>query len=118
MTEQADVMVRVCAYVQKLPYSNFGENNDGFLVVFQLHSEELYEVLSNFQEESPSKHITSDLLSRRIPSSGMLRRVAATCSRWFLARGFLYPEDRGDTFLRNVVSHEVYTAPHPKRRLS
>jgi hypothetical protein len=26
--------------------------------------------------------------------------VAATCSRWFLARGFFYPEDGGDTFLR------------------
>jgi hypothetical protein len=27
---------------------------------------------------------------------------AAICSRWFLARGFFYPEDGGDTFLRNV----------------
>jgi hypothetical protein len=32
-------------------------------------------------------------------------RTAATCSRWFLARGFFYPEDGGDTFLRNVGSH-------------
>jgi hypothetical protein len=24
---------------------------------------------------------------------------AATCSRWFLAHGFFYPEDGGDTFL-------------------
>jgi hypothetical protein len=23
---------------------------------------------------------------------------AATCSRWFLDRGFFYPEDGGDTF--------------------
>jgi hypothetical protein len=28
--------------------------------------------------------------------------AAVTCSRWFLARGFFYPEDGGDTFLRNV----------------
>jgi hypothetical protein len=27
---------------------------------------------------------------------------AATCSRWFPARGFFIPEDGGDTFLRNV----------------
>jgi hypothetical protein len=44
--------------------------------------------------------------------------AAATCSRWFLARGFFYPEDGGDTFLRNVGSHMIYTAPHPRRRNS
>jgi hypothetical protein len=27
---------------------------------------------------------------------------AATCSRWFTARGFFYLEDGGDKFLRNV----------------
>jgi hypothetical protein len=35
---------------------------------------------------------------------------AATCSRWFLACGFFYPEDGGDTLLRNVGSHKTYTA--------
>jgi hypothetical protein len=45
-------------------------------------------------------------------------RSAAICSRWFLARGFFYPEDGGDTFLRNVGSHKIYTAPHPRRRHS
>jgi hypothetical protein len=30
---------------------------------------------------------------------------AATCSRWFLARGFFYPEDGGDMFLRNFGLH-------------
>jgi hypothetical protein len=46
-------------------------------------------------------------------------QAAATCSRWFLARGFFYPEDGGDTFLGNVGSiHKIYTAPHPKRRHS
>jgi hypothetical protein len=43
---------------------------------------------------------------------------AATCSSWFLARGFLYPEDGGDTYLRNVGSHTIYTAPHSRRRHS
>jgi hypothetical protein len=37
---------------------------------------------------------------------------AATCSCWFLARGFFYPEDGGDTFLRNVCSHKIYTRRH------
>jgi hypothetical protein len=27
---------------------------------------------------------------------------ATTCSRWFLDRGFFYPEDGGDTFFPNV----------------
>jgi hypothetical protein len=37
-----------------------------------------------------------------------------TCSRWFLTCGFLYLEDGGDAFLRNVGSHKIYTAPHPR----
>jgi hypothetical protein len=32
-------------------------------------------------------------------------KTATTCSRWFFAHGFFYPEDWGDTFLRNVGSH-------------
>jgi hypothetical protein len=43
---------------------------------------------------------------------------AATCSRWFLARGVLYPEDGGDTFFRNVDSNKIYMVPHPRRRHS
>jgi hypothetical protein len=43
---------------------------------------------------------------------GGYMKDAATCSRWFLARGFFYIEDGGDTFLRNVGSiHKIYTAP-------
>jgi hypothetical protein len=35
---------------------------------------------------------------------------AATCSRWFLARGFFYPEDGCYMFLRNVGSFDrIYT---------
>jgi hypothetical protein len=30
------------------------------------------------------------------------RRFGAGGSRWFLALGLFYPEDGGDTFLRNV----------------
>jgi hypothetical protein len=37
-----------------------------------------------------------------------LQDRAATYSRWFLARGFLYPEDGGDMFLRNVGLHNIY----------
>jgi hypothetical protein len=34
--------------------------------------------------------------------------VAAECSRWVVARGIFYPEDEGDTFLRNVGSHKIH----------
>jgi hypothetical protein len=34
-----------------------------------------------------------------------------TCSLWFIASGFFYPEDGGDTFLQNIGSHKIYTAP-------
>jgi hypothetical protein len=43
---------------------------------------------------------------------------AGGCSRLFLARGYFYPEDGGDTFLRNVGSHKIYTASYPRRRHS
>jgi hypothetical protein len=49
--------------------------------------------------------------------STLVALCAATCWRWFLARGFFYPEDRGDTFLQNVGSHKIYTAPHTDRIL-
>jgi hypothetical protein len=59
-----------------------------------------------------------------MPFSGMWRRIvfvctvvaASTCSRWFLALRFVYPEDEGDTILRNVGSHKNYIVPHPKKR--
>jgi hypothetical protein len=31
---------------------------------------------------------------------------------------FFYPEDGGNTFIRNVGSHKTYTAPHPRRQHS
>jgi hypothetical protein len=63
-----------------------------------------------------------DRLNRHFGGSYRLHlqgRSAATCSRWFFARGFFYPEDGGDTILRNVGSIDhIYTAPHPRRRHS
>jgi hypothetical protein len=40
---------------------------------------------------------------------------ATTCSCCFLAHGFFYPADGGDTFLRNVSSHKIYTAPSSQK---
>jgi hypothetical protein len=48
----------------------------------------------------------------------LVAQSAATCSHWLLARGFFYPEDEGDKFIRNVGWHKIYTAPHPRRRHS
>jgi hypothetical protein len=48
----------------------------------------------------------------------LVTQSAATCSRWFLARGFFYPEDEGDGYLRNVGLHKIYTVAHPRRRHS
>jgi hypothetical protein len=45
-----------------------------------------------------------------------IQQSGTTCSRWFLARGCFYHEYGGDTFLRNVGSHKIYTKPHARRR--
>jgi hypothetical protein len=50
--------------------------------------------------------------------AGGWAQSAATCSLWFLACGFFYPEDGGDSFLRKAGSHKIYTTPHPRRRHS
>jgi hypothetical protein len=44
--------------------------------------------------------------------------ATVTSSSWFLAHRFFYPEDGGDTILRNVGSHKNYTATQPRKRLS
>jgi hypothetical protein len=55
-------------------------------------------------------------MNRHFGGAYRLQLTAATCSRWFLARGYLYPEDGDDMFLQNVSSfHRIYTAPHPRR---
>jgi hypothetical protein len=41
-----------------------------------------------------------------------VQQTVATCTRCFLAHGFLYTEDGGNTFLRNVGSNNIYMAPH------
>jgi hypothetical protein len=38
------------------------------------------------------------IISKWLYESGKFPQTAATCSRWFLAFGFFYPEDGGDTF--------------------
>jgi hypothetical protein len=62
----------------------------------------------------------------RMRSSGMWRCVdnvqPAECSYLLTLvlrlRNFIkYPEDGGDTFLRSVGLHNIYTAPHPGRRI-
>jgi hypothetical protein len=59
-----------------------------------------------------SRHLQGRKLRERGTS---VSQSAATCSRWFLFRGFFYPEDGGDTFLRSVGSHKIYTVQHPRR---
>jgi hypothetical protein len=62
-------------------------------------------------------HLQGRKIRVRGTSLSSLQSVT-TCSRWFLARGFFCSEDWGDTFLRNVGSHKIYTVPHPRRRHS
>jgi hypothetical protein len=47
--------------------------------------------------------------------SRFLQKAAGTYSPWFLARGFFYPEDGGDTFLPDVYLNKIYIAPLPRR---
>jgi hypothetical protein len=71
----------------------------------------------------PVFHPKIELRVKKIQCFGLFynssrRLAAATCSHWFLARGFFYPKDGGDNFLPNVGSHKIYTAPNPRRRHS
>jgi hypothetical protein len=62
-----------------------------------------------FMLATPLKVIYSSPSSgQKNPRARNQREFAATCSRWFLARGFFYPEDGGETFLRNVGSHNLH----------
>jgi hypothetical protein len=45
-------------------------------------------------------------------------QTTATRLRWFLACGFFYPEDGGDTFFRNMGSQKIYTAQRHRKRHS
>jgi hypothetical protein len=54
-----------------------------------------------------SVHIQQNDDSRYTSTS---MEAAATCSSWFLALGFFYLEDGGDTFLRNIGSHKIHGA--------
>jgi hypothetical protein len=66
--------------------------------------------------------VWTDVSEERIASIFRVEKsaseAAATCSHWYLARVFFYPEGGGDTFLQNIGSHKIYTVPHPRRRHS
>jgi hypothetical protein len=54
------------------------------------------------------------ILNRKCIRRSLVAQSAATFSRGFFARGFFYPENGGDTFLRNVGSHKIYTELIPE----
>jgi hypothetical protein len=66
----------------------------------------------------PSERPKSKPNKKPARSKQQTENSAATCSRWFLACGFFYPEDGGITFLRNIGSNKIYMAPHHRRRHS
>jgi hypothetical protein len=73
-------------------------------------------VVSSFLIFQPKWFIACVIFRNLLFCSG--KESAATCSRWFVARRYLYPEDGDSTFLRNLGLHKMYTAPHPRRRHS
>jgi hypothetical protein len=48
--------------------------------------------------------VWTNVSEEHIASILRVAQSAATCSRWFLGRGFFHPEDGDHTFLRNVGS--------------
>jgi hypothetical protein len=58
--------------------------------------------------------VWTDVSEESIASIFRIEKSASEESAWFLARGFFYPEDGGDTFLRNVGSHKIYTVTSQK----
>jgi hypothetical protein len=56
--------------------------------------------------------VWTDVTEERIASSFRVEMREISMNRFF------YPENGGDMFLRNVGSHKIYTAPHPRRRHS
>jgi hypothetical protein len=77
----------------------------------KLNSEESRFLGTRVNRNSSETSVRTRSTRRHIPEDGILQS-AATRSRWFLILGFFYYEDGGDTFLRNVGSHKIYTAPH------
>jgi hypothetical protein len=60
-------------------------------------------------------------VNRRFGGTYRLHLQVADCSQLLKLVpncGFFYPEDEDDIFLRNVGSHKIYMAPHPRRRNS
>jgi hypothetical protein len=71
-------------------------------------------IASIFRVEKSLSEKPASASSCRLSLSRLSIESAATCSLWFLARGFFYLEDGGDTFLRNVGSQELHGARSDK----
>jgi hypothetical protein len=65
-------------------------------------------------EQTFRRNVSPPSSGKKNPRARNQREQVA--SVWFLAHGFLYPEVRGYTFPRNVISHRIYMSPHPRRR--
>jgi hypothetical protein len=58
--------------------------------------------------------VRTDVSEERFASIFRIDQFASQLLTLFLSRGFLYPEDWGDMFPRNVGSHKTQTEPHPR----
>jgi hypothetical protein len=56
--------------------------------------------------------VGTDVSEEFIVSIHRVEKSASEEPAWAAAD---YPEDGEDTFLRNVGSHKIYTAPYPRR---
>lgn len=68
----------------------------------------------DMEEVHKPKHSVTVLLKTLLGNGS----TATTCSSWFLAGIFFYPEDGGYNFLRTVGSHRIYMIPYPRKRHS
>jgi hypothetical protein len=85
----------------------------------QFHNTSILATKIRYMDHIISEAIPSLLLFLYCWVFRLATQSVASYSGWFLARGFFYPEDIGDTFLRNVgLIHKSYTGPHPRRRHS
>jgi hypothetical protein len=59
--------------------------------------------------------VRTDVADELIASIFRVEKSVRQLLRLFFVRGFYFPEDAGDTFLRNVSSYKTHTTPHPRR---
>jgi hypothetical protein len=94
------------------------------LIIFLTNLQRIMELPKNavFWDVAPCRYCVNRLVGGiyRLHLQGRkIRERGTSVSRWQApahARGFFYPEDGGDIFLRYVGLHNIYTAPHPRRR--